>query len=139
MSKKKKIRKTNKTNEDDEIVKIQNYLKNSIKTLFISDKKKKAIDEYVQLTTRIREEHAKLQQENNQLKIELHKYKEYVEKLLQKSYARYQNPRRFLTILILQRYVDVQKKIYVYIVYEDELDGPNDKLESPNEEEQEEN
>ena len=137
--KKKKIRKTNKTNEDDEIVKIQNNLKNSIKTLFISDKKKKAIDEYVQLTTRIREEYAKLQQENNQLKIELHKYKEYVEKLLQKSYARYQNPRRFLTILILQRYVDVQKKIYVYIVYEDELDGPNDKLESPNEEEQEEN
>ena len=108
--KKKKIRKTNKTNEDDEIVKIQNNLKNSIKTLFISDKKKKAIDEYVQLTTKIREEYAKLQQENNQLKIELHKYKEYVEKLQQKSYARYQKPKRFLTILILQRYVDVQKK-----------------------------
>ena len=70
VKKKKKIRKTNKTNEDDEIVKIQNNLKNSIKTLFISDKKKKAIDEYVQLTTRIREEYAKLQQENNQLKIE---------------------------------------------------------------------
>ena len=115
MSKKKKIRKTNKTNEDDEIVKIQNYLKNSIKTLFISDKKKKAIDEYAQLTTKIREEHAKLQQENNQLKIELHKYKEYVEKLLQKSYARYQKSIRFLTILILQRYVDVQKKKYIYI------------------------
>ena len=63
VKKKKKIRKTNKTNEDDEIVKIQNNLKNSIKTLFISDKKKKATDEYVQLTTRIREEYAKLQQD----------------------------------------------------------------------------
>ena len=39
--KKKKNHKTNKTNQDDKIVKIQNDLKNSIKTLFISDKKNK--------------------------------------------------------------------------------------------------
>ena len=38
-------------------------------------KKKKTIDEYAQLTTKIREEYAKLQQENNHLKLELQKYK----------------------------------------------------------------
>ena len=51
-------------------------------------KKKKTIDEYAQLTTKIREEYAKLQQENNQLKIELHKYKNYVEQLPQKFYQK---------------------------------------------------
>ena len=70
-----------------------------MKNLFISNQtKKKKIDEYVQLTTKIREEYAKLQQENNQLKIELHKYKNYVEQLPQKSYhksyAHYQKPIR---------------------------------------------
>ena len=72
---KKKIHKNiiNKNQEDD-ITKIQNELKNSIKNLYINDqKKKKTIDEYAQLTTKIREEYAKLQQENNQLKIELQK------------------------------------------------------------------
>ena len=38
-------------------------------------KKNKTIDEYAQLTTKIREEYAKLQQENNHLKLELQKYK----------------------------------------------------------------
>ena len=78
---KKKISKkaVNKDQEDD-ITKIQNELKNSLKNLYLNDqKKKKTIDEYAQLTTKIREEYAKLQQENNQLNIELHKYKTYVE------------------------------------------------------------
>ena len=155
--KKKKICKTNKTNEDDEIVKIQNNLKNSIKTLFISDKKKKAIDEYVQLTTKIREEYAKLQQENNQLKIELHKYKNYVEQLPQipyhKSYAHYQKP-----IRKRKHYHDIKqeesdesdsyiteicrrpRKQRKRIIYDDELDGVRDyEPESPSEEEQEDN
>ena len=45
----------------------------------IKKKKKKTTDEYAQLTTKIGEEYAKLQRENNQLKVELHKYKTYVE------------------------------------------------------------
>ena len=61
-------------------------------------KKKKTIDEYAKLTTKIRDEYAKLQQENNQLKIELHKYKAYIEQLSQKSYQKpyvnYQKPIR---------------------------------------------
>ena len=85
---KNKIDKTNlNKNREDNISKIQSDLKNSIKDLYISDqKKKKTIDEYAQLATKIREEYAKLQQEKNQLKIELHKYKTYVEQLSQKSY-----------------------------------------------------
>ena len=72
---KKKIHKNiiNKNQEDD-IKKIQNELKNSIKNLYINNqKKKKTIGKYAELTTKIREEYAKLQQENNQLKIELQK------------------------------------------------------------------
>ena len=97
---KKKIHKTNYSkNQEDDISKMQNDLKNSIKDLYIGDKKKKkTIDEYAQLTTKIRDEYAKLQQENNQLKIELHKYKAYVEQLSQKSYQKpyvnYQKPIR---------------------------------------------
>ena len=85
---KNKIDKTNlNKNQEDNISKIQSDLKNSIKDLYIGDqKKKKTIDEYAQLATKIREEYAKLQQEKNQLKIELHKYKTYVEQLSQKSY-----------------------------------------------------
>ena len=51
---KKRIHKTNfKKNQDDEILKNQNDLKNSIKNLFISNQtKKKTIDEYAQLTTK---------------------------------------------------------------------------------------
>ena len=75
---KKKIHRNVNKNQEDDITKIQNELKNSIKNLYINDqKKKKTIDEYAQLTTKIREEYAKLQQENNQLKIELQKYKNY--------------------------------------------------------------
>ena len=80
---KKKIHKTNYSkNQEDDISKIQNDLKNSIKNLYIGDQnKKKTIDEYAQVTTKIRGEYAKLQQENIQFKIELHKYKAYVEQL----------------------------------------------------------
>ena len=58
---KKKIHKTNlNKNQEDEFSKVQNDLKNSIKNLFISDQKKKTIYEYAQLSTKIREEYAKL-------------------------------------------------------------------------------
>ena len=43
-------------------------------------------------------------------------------------------------ILILQKYVDVQKNKKERIIYEDEIDGlPNYEAESPSEEEQEDN
>ena len=59
---KKKIHKTNlNKNQEDEISKVQNDLKNSIKNLFISDQnKKKSLTNMRKLTTKIREEYAKL-------------------------------------------------------------------------------
>ena len=61
-------RKVNSNNQDD-YLKNQNDLKKSIKNLYIGNQnKKKTIDEYAQLTTQIREEYAKLQNGNNQLK-----------------------------------------------------------------------
>ena len=63
---KKKIHKTNYSkNQEDDISKIQNDLKNSVKNYILMIKKTKTIDEYVQLTTKIRDKYAKLQQENN--------------------------------------------------------------------------
>ena len=75
---KKKIHKANvDKNQDDEISKIQDDLKKLYKKSSYQQskkkRKKKTIDEYAQLTTNIRGEYAKLQQENNQLEIELHK------------------------------------------------------------------
>ena len=49
----------------------------------------------MQLLTKIREKYAKLQQENNQLKIEMQKYRSYIERSSQKTYRRnYQKPIR---------------------------------------------
>ena len=63
-------------------LKNQNDLKKSIKNLYIGNQnKKKTINEYAQLTTQIREEYAKLQNENNQLKSTLEKYKQYIEEM----------------------------------------------------------
>ena len=88
---KKKIGKTSSVNKNqDEISKIQNELKNSIKKSYLNDqKKKKTIDKYAQLTTQIREEYAKLQHENIQLKIELQKYKTYVYQLPETQTKKY--------------------------------------------------
>ena len=56
---KKKIHRNVNKNQENDITKIQNELKNSMKNLYINDqKKKKTIDEYAQLTTKIREEYA---------------------------------------------------------------------------------
>ena len=72
------------------ILKNQNDLKNSIKNLYIGNQnKKKTIDEYAQLTTQIREEYAKLQRENNELKFALEKYKNYIEQIQPKARASY--------------------------------------------------
>ena len=92
---KKKISKNTNKNEGDEITQLQTVIKNSIKNLYISDQKKKTIDEYAQLLTKIREEYAKLQQEMNQLKIEMQKYRSYIERSSQKTYRlNYQKPIR---------------------------------------------
>ena len=119
-------------------------------------KKKKTIDEYAQLTTKIREEYAKLQQENNQLKIELHKYKTYVEQIPQNTSKNYyskpirkrkhyrdlqpesESDESDSVVTEIRRRPRQQKR--KRIIYEDELDGvPDYELQSPNEEEQEEN
>ena len=79
---KKQIQRKINNNNQDKQIKNQNDLKNSIKNLFIGNQnKKKIIHEYAQLTTQIREEYAKLQNENNQLKSSLEKYKQYVEEM----------------------------------------------------------
>ena len=79
---KRQIQRKINNNNQDEYIKNQNDLKNSIKNLHIGNQnKKKTIDEYAQLTTQIREEYAKLQNENNQLKSTLEKYKQYVEEM----------------------------------------------------------
>ena len=79
---KKQIQQKINNNNQDDYLKNQNDLKNSIKNLYIGNQsKKKTIDEYAQLTTQIREEYAKLQNENNQLKSTLEKYKPYIEEM----------------------------------------------------------
>ena len=85
----KKIHKTNlNKNQEDDVSKIQNDLKNSIKNFILAIKKKEINWRICRTHYKIREEYAKLQQENNQLKIEFHKYKIYVEQLSQKSYQK---------------------------------------------------
>ena len=79
---KKQIQRKINSNNQDDYLKNQNDLKNSIKNLYIGNQnKKKTIDEYAQLTTQIREEYAKLKNENNPLKSTLEKYKQYVEEM----------------------------------------------------------
>ena len=84
---KKKIHKTNYSkNKEDDISKIQNDLKSSIKDLYISDqktKKKKTIDEYAQLTKEISDEYAKLRQENNRLKLTTPMLNNYLKNLIE--------------------------------------------------------
>ena len=137
---KKKISKNTNKNEDDEITQLQTVIKNSIKILYISDqKKKKTIDEYAQLLTKIREEYAKLQQENNQLKIEMQKYRSYIERSSQKTYRpNYQKPIRKRKYYYDQRGDEESEESNSYIteirrqpkkqkrkriIYEDEIDG----------------
>ena len=79
---KKPIQQKINSNNQDDYLKNQIDLKNSIKNLYIGNQnKKKTIDEYAQLTTQIREEYAKLKNENNQLKNKLEKYKQYIEEM----------------------------------------------------------
>ena len=145
-------------NQEDDITKIQNDKKlyKKIYILVIKKKKKKTIEEYAQLTTKIREEYAKLQQENNQLKIELHKYKTYVEQIPQNTSKNYYlkpiRKRKHYRDLQAESESDESDSIVTEIcrrprqqkrkriIYEDELDRvPDYEPQSPREEEQEEN
>ena len=86
---KKTIRNPKNKNQDDNLTELQNDIKNSIKNLYISDqKKKKTINEYAELLTKIKIEYAKLQKENNKLKIALRKYRNYFQNIPQKSYQK---------------------------------------------------
>ena len=86
---KKTIRNPKNKSQNDGLTELQNDIKNSIKNLYISDqKKKKTINEYAELLTKIRNEYAKLQKENNEIKIELHKYQNYFQNMPQKSYQK---------------------------------------------------
>ena len=127
--------------------------------MYINDQKqkkeKKTINEYAELASKIRNEYAQLQRENNELKIELQKYQNYVQKNTQwnPSYQRY----RASTIRTRKHYhyhkseqseesdsyvTEIRrrpKKQRKRIVYGDETDGlPEYEPDSPTEEEQEE-
>ena len=117
-------------------------------------KKKKTIDDYAHLTTEIRKEYAKLQNECNVLKIQLQKYAAYVEQLKQNSPRKYyQRPIRkrkhYYDLQPLESdeteddtYEEVRRRPKQYrkkIKYEDAIDGiPDYEDEQENENEQEE-
>ena len=69
-----------KTQKNDELIKLQKEIKNSIKNLYIKDQKnEKTINEYARIITKIRNEYAQIQKENNQLRIEIQKYQNYIQ------------------------------------------------------------
>ena len=76
---KKKIPSTKNQNQNEGVTQLHEEIKNSIKNLYLSDqKKKKAINEYAEILSKIRSEYVLLQRENNQLKIQLQKYQNYI-------------------------------------------------------------
>ena len=108
--------------------------------MFISNHiKKETIDEYAQLTTQIREQYGKLQKENNNLQIELQKYKKYVEQIQTRNKKKYyENPlrkRKYYQRHYEQDDSDDDSDTYIteirkrkkrpkrHIIYEDEIDG----------------
>ena len=99
---KKKNPSTKNQNQNEDVTQLHEELKNSIKSLYLSDQKqKKAIKEYAETLSKIRNEHALLQKENNQFKILLQKYPNYVENLRQKSHTKYQKTDKKKKTLLL--------------------------------------
>ena len=86
---KKKILSTKNENKNEDVTQLHEEIKNSIKDLYLSNQKKeKTINEYAEILSKIRNEQALLQTENNHLKIQLQKYQNYVENLPQKSHTK---------------------------------------------------
>ena len=68
-----------KTQKNYELINLQNKIKDSIKNLYIKDQNnKKTINEYADLITKIRNEYAQIEKENNQLRMEIQKYQNYI-------------------------------------------------------------
>ena len=82
---KKKILGTKNKNQNEDKQQLHEEIKNPIKNLCLSDQKKKKT-----ILSKIRNEYALLQKENNQLKIELQKYQNYIQYSPQESYTKYQ-------------------------------------------------
>ena len=140
-----------KSQNNDELTDLQNQIKNSIKNLFIKDQKnKKTINGYADLITKIRNEYAQLQKQNNQLKTELQKYQQYVQNVSQNPYIKpsYVRPKRKRI-----QYYDESDKSDLYIlevrkrprksqkrkiIYEDDFDGIPYEPDSPTEGEDQE-
>ena len=119
--------------------------------MFIKDQKdKKTINEYADLITKIRNKYVQLQKENNQLKIELQKYQQYVQSISQTPYRKPScvRPKRKRI-----QYYDESDEIDSYIsevrkrprksqkrkiIYEDDIDGIPYEPDSPTEEEDQE-
>ena len=139
----------------DNLTELPRTLKILWKSYILAIKKKnKTINEYAELLTKIRNECAKSKKENNELKIELHKYQNYFQNIPQKSYQKpsYTKPIRKRKhyyydepeeseesdsyVTEIPRRPKKQKK---RIIYEDEIDRiPEYETDSPTEEEQEE-
>ena len=141
-----------KIQNNNELTDLQNQTNNSTKNLFIKDQKnKKTINGYADLITKIRKKCAQLQKENNQLKIELQKYQQYVQNVSQNPYRKpsYVRPKRKR---ILQYYDESgESDSYISevrkrprksqkrkIIYENNIDGIPYRPDSPTEEEDEE-
>ena len=147
---KKRIRNPKNKSQNDDLTELQNNIKNSIKNLCIS-----TINEYAELLTKIRNEYAKLQKENNEIKIELQKCQNYFQNMYKKLYQKpsYTKPLRkrkhyYYDELEQSEESDSYvteigkrpKKQKKRIIYEDEIDGiPEYEPDSPTKKEPEEN
>lgn len=75
--------------DNNQLNEIENDIKNSIKELYLKDKKRdKIINKYSQLMTNIRNEYAELTKENNQLKKDLLQFQEHYKQQNQKFVTR---------------------------------------------------
>ena len=119
--------------------------------MFIKDQKnKRTRNEYADLITKIRNEYAQLQKENDQLRIDLQKYQKYIQNISQTPFRKpsYLRPKRKT-----KQYFDESDESGSYIseikkrsrkpkkrkiIYEDDINGVPYEADSPTEEEEQE-